>query len=70
VQQVVELTELAGPGVLFDNTAAPIAGETRHKTLTALARGDEWAFSPHFPFPGVGHVIAAGLGFAWKPGLP
>jgi glyoxylase-like metal-dependent hydrolase (beta-lactamase superfamily II) len=65
------IVSLARPqwAIEFDSDHA-LADETRHKTLTALARGDEWVFSPHFPFPGVGHVIAAGQGFAWKPGLP
>jgi glyoxylase-like metal-dependent hydrolase (beta-lactamase superfamily II) len=44
--------------------------QTRLKTLPALARSGEWVFAPHFPFPGVGHIVAAGRGFAWKPGLP
>jgi len=47
-----------------------IANQTRRKTLSALARSGEWVYSPHFPFPGVGHVTAAGSGFAWDPGLP
>lgn len=47
-----------------------LAGATREKTLTTLARSGEWVFAPHFPFPGVGHVVAAGRGFAWNPGLP
>lgn len=47
-----------------------LAGATREKTLAALARSGEWVFAPHFPFPGVGHIVAAARGFAWKPGLP
>lgn len=46
------------------------AGATREKTLTMLARSGEWVFAPHFPFPGVGHIVTAARGFAWKPGLP
>lgn len=47
-----------------------VAARTRVKTLSALAKSDEWVFSPHFAFPGVGHIVAAGTGFAWAPGLP
>lgn len=46
------------------------ARKTRRKTLSALAKSGEWVFSPHFAFPGVGHIVAAGEGFAWKPGVP
>lgn len=47
-----------------------VAAATRLKTLSALAKTHEWVFAPHFPFPGVGHVVAARDGFAWEPGLP
>lgn len=47
-----------------------IAGATRIKTLRALAKSHEWVFAPHFPFPGVGHIVAAGRAFAWDPGDP
>jgi glyoxylase-like metal-dependent hydrolase (beta-lactamase superfamily II) len=47
-----------------------VGRQTRVKTLPALARSGEWVFAPHFPFPGVGHIVAAGRAFAWKPGLP
>lgn len=53
----------------FDNDPT-LARATRLETLAALARSGEWVFAPHFPFPGVGHIVAAGAGFAWKPGLP
>ena len=43
---------------------------TRVETLAALAKGGEWIFAPHFPFPGVGHIAAAGHGYTWKAGLP
>lgn len=53
----------------FDNDRV-LARQTRQQTLAALAKSREWVFAPHFPYPGVGHVVAAGQGFAWKPGLP
>jgi glyoxylase-like metal-dependent hydrolase (beta-lactamase superfamily II) len=53
----------------FDNDQA-LGRATRQKTLAALAKSGERVFAPHFPFPGVGHIVAAGQAFAWKPGLP
>ena len=44
--------------------------QTRFKELSTLATTHERVFAPHFPFPGVGHIVAAGRGFAWQPGLP
>lgn len=65
------IVSLARPqwSIEFDNDHA-VADATRRKTLSALAKSHEWVFSPHFPFPGVGHVVAAGTGFAWDPGVP
>jgi glyoxylase-like metal-dependent hydrolase (beta-lactamase superfamily II) len=46
----------------------PAAGAaTRGHELARLTAGHELVFSPHFPFPGVGRIIAKGDGFAWKP---
>ncbi len=65
------IVSLARPrwAIEFDNDQA-LGRQTRGKTLAALARAHEWVFAPHFPFPGVGHIAAAGSGFAWQPGLP
>jgi glyoxylase-like metal-dependent hydrolase (beta-lactamase superfamily II) len=52
--------------VQFDTDDTTAKG-TRSGTLKQLASDQELVFSPHFPFPGVGHVEAAGDGFAWKP---
>ena len=53
----------------FDNDAV-VAKATRQAELAQLAKQGEWVFSPHFPFPGVGHVVVAGDAYAWKPGQP
>lgn len=53
----------------FDNDRV-LARKTRVQTLGALARSSEWVFAPHFPFPGVGHIVAARRGYRWQPGLP
>ncbi|HEY7886608.1 MAG TPA: MBL fold metallo-hydrolase [Steroidobacteraceae bacterium] len=50
----------------FDNDPVR-ARQTRLRTLAALAGSHERVFAPHFPFPGVGHIVAAKQGFAWKP---
>lgn len=65
------IVSLARPqwAIQFDNDRA-LGRQTRGKTLAALARAHEWVFAPHFPFPGVGHIVAEGRGYAWKPGLP
>jgi glyoxylase-like metal-dependent hydrolase (beta-lactamase superfamily II) len=47
-----------------------LARKTRVKTLAQLAKSGEWVFAPHFPFPGVGHIVARRQGFALQPGLP
>ena len=35
--------------------------------LAKLATDGMRVFAIHFPFPGVGHVVAQGEGQAWKP---
>jgi glyoxylase-like metal-dependent hydrolase (beta-lactamase superfamily II) len=43
---------------------------TRRATLAKLAAEREWVFAPHFPFPGVGHVVVDDGGFRWVEGIP
>ena len=43
---------------------------TRRATLARLAASHERVFAPHFPFPGVGRIEAAGDGYAFKPEQP
>lgn len=65
------IVSLARPqwDIEFDNDRVR-GRQTRLEELAALAKTREWVFAPHFPFPGVGHIVAAGRGFAWQPGLP
>jgi glyoxylase-like metal-dependent hydrolase (beta-lactamase superfamily II) len=56
-------------GVQFDSDGSA-AKATRLATLARLAKDQELVYSPHFPFPGVGHIVAQGDGFAWKAGTP
>jgi glyoxylase-like metal-dependent hydrolase (beta-lactamase superfamily II) len=53
----------------YDNDAEQ-GKRTRKAELAELARSGELVFGPHMPFPGVGHVIASGEAYAWKPALP
>ena len=50
----------------FDTDDAA-AKDTRATELKKLASDQELIFAPHFPFPGVGHIGAAGDGFVWQP---
>jgi glyoxylase-like metal-dependent hydrolase (beta-lactamase superfamily II) len=56
-------------GVAFDSDGA-VAKTTRQAALARLAKDQELVYSPHFPFPGVGHIVAEGNAFAWKAGVP
>lgn len=38
----------------------------RERTLAKLAADHARVLAPHFPFPGVGHVVAEGQGLVWK----
>jgi glyoxylase-like metal-dependent hydrolase (beta-lactamase superfamily II) len=62
------IVSLAKPqwDVEFDADSA-LAKTTRVTTLKQLVSNQELVFAPHFPFPGVGHIEAAGDGFTWKP---
>lgn len=53
-------------GMGFDSDQA-VGKATRGTVLKQLASDQELVFSPHFPYPGVGHIAAAGDGFAWQP---
>ncbi len=65
------IVSLAKPGwaIGYDTDAAQGIAQ-RKAELGRLAASGEYVFAPHFPFPGVGRVVAAGAGFTWKPGLP
>ena len=62
------IVELAEPGWRGGIDEDPIAGAaTRAAELKRLAGAHTLIFAPHFPFPGVGWVVPAGDGYAWKP---
>ena len=65
------IVSLAKPdwAIGYDNDESE--GEvTRAAELKRLADSKALLFAPHFPFPGVGHVVAKDGAFAWQPGLP
>jgi len=43
------------------------AEAVRQATLSMLAADHTRVFAGHFPFPGVGHVVADGNGLVWRP---
>jgi glyoxylase-like metal-dependent hydrolase (beta-lactamase superfamily II) len=62
------VVSLAKPGwaMGFDKDRV-LGAASRTALLTAEAKSGEMIFSPHFPYPGVGHVTAKGDGFVWVP---
>lgn len=65
------LISLSKPAWTMGFDADPGLGRTsREATLAGLAKSQELVFSPHFPFPGVGRIEAAGEGYAWKAEQP
>ena len=65
------IVSLARPGwIIGYDTDAAEGIATRKAALATLAKSHEPVFAPHFPFPGVGTIVAQGDGFAWQPGLP
>lgn len=43
---------------------------TRTATFARLAKSHELVFAPHFPYPGVGHIVADGDAYTWVPEQP
>ncbi len=59
---------LARPDWTIDFDQDRAAGAmTRRTELARLAGAGEWVFAPHFPFPGIGRIVARGDGYAWIP---
>lgn len=60
--------QLAQPGITiaFD-VDEPLAAATRRAALAELADTRELVAAPHIAFPGLGHVVRRGGGYAWAP---
>lgn len=52
------------------DTDASEGRATRKAELAKLAAGHQRIFAPHFPYPGVGYVVKAGDGYAWRADVP
>jgi glyoxylase-like metal-dependent hydrolase (beta-lactamase superfamily II) len=50
----------------FD-TDQKAAMATRKRVLAEAAKEGFWVAGAHLPFPGIGHVLAEGKGYAWLP---
>jgi glyoxylase-like metal-dependent hydrolase (beta-lactamase superfamily II) len=55
--------------IRFDGDKS-LGAASRRAELARVAAAHVLVFAPHFPFPGVGHIEAAGDGFTWKPEAP
>ncbi len=64
---IISLVKPAWP-VGFD-TDEKGGEKIRIETLAKLAKSKELVFTPHFPFPGVGHIQADGDHFKWVPSV-
>jgi glyoxylase-like metal-dependent hydrolase (beta-lactamase superfamily II) len=51
-----------------DNKTTAMA--TRNAMFARLAKSHELVFAPHFPYPGIGHVVADGDAYTWVPEVP
>jgi glyoxylase-like metal-dependent hydrolase (beta-lactamase superfamily II) len=65
------VVSLKKPGwaMQFDDDKAT-ASATRKATFARLAKTHELVFAPHFPYPGVGHVVADADAYTWMPDVP
>lgn len=64
------VVSLAKPDWVMGFDSDPAVGKaSRRAVLTRLAASHELIFAPHFPYPGVGRIVAAGDAFAWAPAL-
>lgn len=52
--------------IAFDGDA-PTAEANRANLLARVADSGMTIASPHFPFPGLGHIVRRDQGFAWAP---
>jgi glyoxylase-like metal-dependent hydrolase (beta-lactamase superfamily II) len=65
---IVSLAEPAWP-MGFDADRAKGAAARKFE-LAKLARTRQTVFAPHFPYPGVGRIVADGDSYRWRPKSP
>jgi len=64
----VAAVQLEQPKVTIAYDAdAPAAAQARQMMFTRVARAGELVAAAHLPFPGLGHLRAAGAGWEWLP---
>ena len=78
-QRLLDIGDLAHSSVIslkkpewttqFDSDS-DLAKATRKATFARLAQTHELVFAPHFPYPGVGHIVVDGTAYAWVPEAP
>ena len=60
--------QLSRPDITIDFDAdEKLAAKTRVATLAELASKHELVAGPHISFPGLGHMVQSGDGYAWMP---
>jgi glyoxylase-like metal-dependent hydrolase (beta-lactamase superfamily II) len=47
-----------------------LAKATRKATFARIAKTHELIFAPHFPYPGVGHIVVDATAYQWVPETP
>ncbi|WP_243368394.1 MBL fold metallo-hydrolase [Fundidesulfovibrio soli] len=61
-------TQFAKPGIALEfDTDQARAVAARKRVLADAALEGYWVAGMHLPFPGIGHVLKAGGGYAWVP---
>lgn len=67
----VAAVQFADPNVTIQYDSTPAEAEAqRLKVLADAAKNGEWIAAAHITFPGIGHVVKAGNGYAWQPVTP
>ena len=62
------IVSLARPGwIIGYDTDAAQGRETREAELKSIAASHQRIFAPHFPYPGIGTIVAEGKGYAFIP---
>jgi glyoxylase-like metal-dependent hydrolase (beta-lactamase superfamily II) len=65
------IISLAKPEWTNDYDGDKVQGSRQRRVeLQRLAGTHELIFAPHFPFPGVGHILRSGDGFRFQPEVP
>lgn len=62
------IVSLGHPGWIIGYDGDPAEGRaSREAMLAKVAAAGTLVWAPHFPYPGFGHIVHAGAGYAWRP---